>query len=124
MTDLNHLYKNQIALHKYDFDDFGFEWLDCDDTEQSILSYMRKSEDDCIIVILNFTPVIRKKYRVGLPSAGKYKIIFNSDSDYYSGSNAGSHSILHSEKIASMNHSHSASITLPPLAGMVIKKVK
>ena len=123
VTDLNHLYQNQSALYKHDFDAFGFEWLDCDDTEQSILSYMRKSDDECIIVILNFTPVIRKKYRFGLPSAGKYEIIFNSDSSYYSGTNAGSHSILHSEKIASMKHPHSASLTLPPLAGMVIKKI-
>lgn len=123
VTDLNHLYQNQPALHKHDFDSFGFEWLDCDDTEQSILSYVRKSDDECIIVILNFTPVIRKKYRFGLPSVGEYKIIFNSDSSYYSGTNAGSHSILHSEKIASMDHPHSASLTLPPLAGMVIKKI-
>lgn len=122
VTDLNHLYQKQPALHKYDFDTFGFEWIDCHDTDQSILSYLRKSENEIIIVILNFTPVIRKNYRIGLPAAGEYEIIFNSDSSYYSGSNAGSHSTLHSENTRWMNHSASVSLTLPPLAGMVIKK--
>lgn len=123
VTDLNHLYQNQTALHKYDFDTFGFEWIDCHDTDQSILSYLRKAENETIIVILNFTPVVRKNYRIGLPSAGEYEIIFNSDSNYYCGSNAGSHSILHSENYKWMNRSNSVSLTLPPLAGMVIKKI-
>ena len=122
VSDLNHLYKHQAALHKYDFDSIGFEWIDCHDTDQSILSYLRKSENESIIVILNFTPVIRENYRIGVPSAGEYDIIFNSDSSYYSGSNAGSHSILHSENYRWMNCSNSVSLTLPPLAGMVIKK--
>ena len=124
VTDLNTLYKNQNALHKYDFDSCGFEWIDCHDTDQSILSYMRKADNESIIVILNFTPVIREKYRIGVPSSGEYEIIFNSDSSYYSGSNAGSHSVLYSEKINWMNKSDSISLTLPPLAGMVIKKIK
>ena len=122
VTDLNHLYQKQPALYKYDFEPFGFEWIDCHDTDQSILSYLRKSENEIIIVILNFTPVIRENYRIGLPAAGEYEIIFNSDSSYYSGSNAGSHSTLHSENYRWMNHSNSVSLTLPPLAGMVIKK--
>jgi 1,4-alpha-glucan branching enzyme len=122
VTDLNHLYQKHNALHKYDFDTFGFEWVDCHDTDQSILSYLRKSENETIIVILNFTPVVRENYRIGLPSAGEYEIIFNSDSSYYSGSNAGSHSTLHSESYKWMNRSDSVSLTLPPLAGMVIKK--
>lgn len=122
VTDLNCLYQQQDALHKYDFEPFGFEWIDCHDTDQSILSYLRKSDTESIIVILNFTPVVRKNYRIGLPSAGEYEIIFNSDSSYYSGSNAGSHSILHSENVKWMNRSDSVSLTLPPLAGMVIKK--
>lgn len=123
VTDLNHLYQNHSALYKYDFEPSGFEWLDCHDTDQSILSYMRKSEHETIIVILNFTPVIRKNYRIGLPVAGEYEIIFNSDSSYYSGSNAGSHSTLQSKKYHCMNQPYSASLTLSPLAGMVIKKI-
>lgn len=122
VTDLNHLYQKHNALYQYDFDSFGFEWIDCHDTDQSILSYLRKSDNESIIVILNFTPVVRKKYRIGLPSPGEYEIIFNSDSSYYSGSNAGSHSTLYSENYPWMNRSASVSLTLPPLAGMVIKK--
>jgi 1,4-alpha-glucan branching enzyme len=122
VTDLNQLYQKHSALYKYDFDTFGFEWIDCHDTDQSILAYLRKSDNESIIIILNFTPVVRKKYRIGLPSAGEYEIIFNSDSSYYSGSNAGSHSILHSENHRWMNRPASVSLTLPPLAGMVIKK--
>lgn len=123
VTDLNYLYINQPALHKYDFDTFGFEWIDCHDTDQSILSYLRKSENETIIVILNFTPVVRKNYRIGLPEAGEYAIIFNSDSSYYSGTNAGSHSTLYTENYRWMNRANSVSLTLPPLAGMVIKKI-
>ena len=101
--DLNGLYKQQAALHKYDFDPVGFEWIDCHDTDQSVLSYLRKSDNESIIVVLNFTPVIRENYRIGVPEAGDYEVIFNSDSSFYSGSNAGSHSILHAESDAWMN---------------------
>jgi len=122
VADLNKIYQKYSALYKYDFDDFGFEWIDCHDTDQSILAYLRKSDNESIIIILNFTPVIRKKYRIGLPAAGEYEIIFNSDSSYYSGSNAGSHSTLYTENYRWMNRPVSVSLTLPPLAGMVIKK--
>ncbi|MCW8987036.1 MAG: 1,4-alpha-glucan branching enzyme, partial [Gammaproteobacteria bacterium] len=122
VTDLNHLYKRESALYKFDFDPEGFEWIDCHDTDQSILSYLRKADNEAIIVILNFTPVIRENYRIGIPEASNYKIIFNSDSDYYSGSNAGSHSIIHYENMAWMNRSQSISLTLPPLAALILKK--
>ena len=122
VTDLNHLYRQESALHKFDFDPEGFEWIDCHDTDQSILSYLRKADNEAIIVILNFTPVIRENYRIGVPEKGSYEIIFNSDSDYYSGCNAGSHSIVYSESITWMNKAHSISLTLPPLAALILKK--
>jgi len=122
-SDLNQLYKQQKPLHRYDFDPCGFEWIDCNDTDQSVLSYLRKSDDESIIVILNFTPVIRDDYRIGTPEAGQYEIIFNSDSSYYAGSNAGSHSIIDSENRPWMNRPASLTLHLPPLAGMVLKKV-
>jgi len=121
--DLNSLYRQHNALHKYDFDNMGFEWIDCHDTDQSVLSYLRKSEDETIIIILNFTPVIRKNYRIGVPVAGNYEIILNSDSTFYAGSNAGSNSGIKAEKTAWMNHPASLSLTLPPLAGLVLKKI-
>ena len=123
VSDLNHNYKQESALHKYDFDPIGFEWIDCHDTDQSVLSYLRKTEDESIIVILNFTPMVRNNYRIGVPTSGSYSVIFNSDSDYYSGSNAGSHSIIDAEDISWMNRPASLELSLPPLAGLIIKKI-
>lgn len=121
VTDLNGLYTQQAALHKYDFDPDGFEWIDCHDTDQSVLSYLRKTETESIIVVLNFTPVIRNNYRIGVPLAGNYEIILNSDSEFYSGSNAGSPSVIHTDETPWMNQPASLSLILPPLAGLVLK---
>lgn len=122
VSDLNHNYIQEPALHKYDFDPIGFEWIDCHDTDQSVLSYLRKTEDDSIIVILNFTPVVRNNYRIGVPALGNYKVIFNSDSDYYCGSNTGSYSEILAAETPWMNRPASIELTLPPLAGLVLKK--
>ena len=122
VADLNHLYIQQTALHKYDFDHQGFEWIDCNDTDQSILSYLRKSDNETIIIILNFTPVIREAYRIGVPESGEYEIILNSDSSFYSGSNAGGPLSVVTENLAWMNRPASVQLTLPPLAGLVLKK--
>ncbi|MDH5392580.1 MAG: 1,4-alpha-glucan branching protein GlgB [Gammaproteobacteria bacterium] len=123
VSDLNKLYRKQTALHQYDFDHCGFEWIDCNDTDQSVLSYLRKSDNEFIISVLNFTPVVRENYRIGVPQAGEYEILFNSDSEYYSGSNTGSDAIIHSDDIQWMNRPASLSLTLPPLAGLIIKKL-
>ncbi|MDH5613123.1 MAG: 1,4-alpha-glucan branching protein GlgB [Gammaproteobacteria bacterium] len=123
VSDLNRLYIQQTALHKYDFDPGGFDWIDCHDTDQSVLSYLRKSENESIIVVLNFTPVIRHHYRIGVPALAGYEIIFNSDATYYSGSNAGSHSIIYADNMAWMNQPASLELSLPPLAGLVLKKI-
>ena len=121
VSDLNALYVQQDALHKYDFDPIGFEWIDCHDADQSVLSYIRKTETESIIVILNFTPVIRENYRIGVPASGNYEVIFNSDSDFYAGSNAGSHSSIYADDTAWMNKPASLALTLPPLAGLILK---
>ena len=122
VSDLNKLYSQQPALHKYDFDPTGFAWIDCHDIDQSVLSYLRKSDDESIIVVLNFTPVIRDNYRIGVPALAGYEIIFNSDAEYYSGSNAGSPSFIQAEDTAWMNQPASLELSLPPLAGLVLKK--
>jgi len=122
VSDLNRNYIQEPALYKYDFDPTGFEWIDCHDTDQSVLSYLRKTENESIIVILNFTPVVRNKYRIGVPATGNYEIIFNSDSEYYSGSNAGSHSEIKAADVPWMNRPASLELSLPPLAGLIIKK--
>jgi 1,4-alpha-glucan branching enzyme len=117
---LNHLYKSEPALYQHDFEHQGFEWIDCCDVQQSIISYRRKHGADELIVILNFTPVIRENYRIGVPKAGQYTEIFNSDSSYYDGSNTGN-GIVSSEPKEWMNQANSISITLPPLGGVIFK---
>ncbi|MCK4710912.1 MAG: alpha amylase C-terminal domain-containing protein, partial [Gammaproteobacteria bacterium] len=122
VSDLNYLYKQQLPLHKYDFEPQGFEWVDCNDTDQSVLSYIRRSDDETLIIILNFTPIPRENYRIGVPEAGVYGEIMNSDSEYYAGSNISNGVHIVSDDIAWMNKPASLSITLPPLAGIVLKK--
>jgi 1,4-alpha-glucan branching enzyme len=120
VKDLNHLYRNRSELYERSFEWNGFEWLDCHDSTQSIVSYIRKSDTGFVIVLLNFTPVPRHAYRVGVPVAGHYKELFNSDSSFYGGSNLGNAEGLHSQDIPWMNHPYSIEITLPPLAGLII----
>ncbi|MFZ2311983.1 MAG: 1,4-alpha-glucan branching protein GlgB [Methylobacter sp.] len=120
IKDLNHLYKKHPALYQHDFDHHGFEWIDCHDVQQSIISYRRKTEHEDLIIVLNFTPVTREKYRIGVPEAGVYTEIFNSDSNYYDGSNTGNGAAL-SEPTIWMNLPHSISLTLPPLGAVILK---
>ena len=123
LSDLNRLYTTTPALHTRDFDHEGFEWIDCHDAPQSILSYIRKDASDFVLIILNFTPVPRHEYRIGVPEAGEYEEIFNSDSTYYGGSNVGNPP-LRSEPRPWMGRPHSIELTLPPLAGIVLKCVR
>lgn len=120
--DLNKLYKDSKALHSLDFEVQGFDWIDCHDTEQSIISFVRRGLDNSFVIIaLNFTPVLRKEYRIGVPQAGKYEEIFNSDAACYGGSNKGNGADMHSENVAWMHFAQSLVINLPPLAGIVLK---
>ena len=121
-SDLNHLYRNLKCLYELDFQHGGFDWIDCHDSDQSIISFVRRAIDGSFaIVILNFTPVLRHSYRIGVPKAGSYTEIFNSDAATYGGSNKGNGAGLVTESIAWMNCSQSMTITLPPLAGIIIK---
>jgi 1,4-alpha-glucan branching enzyme len=120
--DLNKLYKQQHALHALDFESQGFAWIDCHDSDQSIVSYLRRGLDNSfVIIVLNFTPVLRNSYRIGVPQAGSYQEIFNSDAACYGGSNQGNGLGLHTENVAWMQHNQSLLITLPPLAGIVLQ---
>ncbi|MDJ0834256.1 MAG: 1,4-alpha-glucan branching protein GlgB [Gammaproteobacteria bacterium] len=120
--DLNDLYKHNKALYLHDFEPTGFEWIDCNDSEQSVLSYLRKGDGELIIVILNFTPVPREGYRVGVPEAGLYEEVLNSDSEFYDGSNMGNEHDIAAEDLEWMGRPHSLELTLPPLAGLVLRK--
>ena len=120
VKDLNKIYTAHPALFQHDFEHEGFEWIDCHDVDHSIISYRRKTADEELIVILNFTPVVRENYRIGVPAEGIYTEIFNSDSNYYNGSNSGNGNVP-SEPTAWMNLPHSVNLTLPPLAGIILK---
>jgi len=122
VTDLNYLYRRHAALYYYDFDNCGFEWIECHDSEQSVLSYLRKSDRETVVVVLNFTPQPRYHYRIGVPEPGCYRELINSDSQFYGGSNVGNASLVRSDKIPWMGRPHSLSLVVPPLAGIVLKK--
>ena len=122
VSDLNRIYADHAQLHHFDFEWRGFEWIDCHDAEQSILSYLRKDEEGFLVVVVNFTPVPRHEYRIGVPEAGIYREIFNSDSDIYGGSNVGNGEIPPAAEAKPwMGRPYSISITLPPLAGLILK---
>lgn len=120
VKDLNTLYKSYPALYEKQFSPEGFQWIDYGDGENSVLAYIRKGHDvkNDLIVLCNFTPVQREKYRVGIPKATKLKEIFNSNAEKYGGSGMLS-SIIKTEKIPSHSYKNSIEITLPPL-GIVI----
>lgn len=121
VRDLNHLYKRTSALHQLDFTAEGFSWITCNDKEQSVISYLRRASDrSFVIVILNFTPVPRENYRIGVPISGNYCEIFNSDSKYYGGSNMGNKGALATTHTPWMDLPDSITMTLPPLAGIIL----
>ncbi|ROH88251.1 1,4-alpha-glucan branching protein GlgB [Pseudomethylobacillus aquaticus] len=121
--DLNHLYRTIPALYELDFEGQGFEWIDCRDHDQSTISFQRKARDGSfIVVVLNFTPVLRTGYRLGVPVPGDYVELFNSDASYYGGSNQGNGAGLRSEAHSWMGHPHSLVVTLPPLAGVILQR--
>ena len=120
VKDLNHLYKTESALYHHDFEQRGFDWIDCHDVQQSILCFQRNHGNESLIIVLNFTPVVRENYRIGVPVEGMYREIFNSDSEYYAGSNTGN-SAVETNNEPWMNQSFSISLTLPPLGAIILK---
>jgi 1,4-alpha-glucan branching enzyme len=123
VADLNRLYTSQPALHEVEFDWHGFEWLDCHDADASVLSFVRRAKDphDLVVVACNFTPVVRPDYRIGVPEAGFYREVLNTDSGAYGGSNAGNLGGLQAEPVPHLGRPYSLRLTLPPLAAVVLK---
>ncbi len=123
VSDLNETYRNQKALFELDFDSRGFEWIDFSDHSSSIISFVRrgKKNDDFIIAVLNFTPVPRLKYRIGVPTNVCYREIFNSDSGFYGGGNLGNLGIVKAERVPFHNRPFSVVLTIPPLACVILK---
>jgi 1,4-alpha-glucan branching enzyme len=115
--DLNMAYKDIPAMHAGDCHSWGFEWIDCQDVEQSVLSYMRKTRDGApVVVCCNFTPVPRYNYMVGLPTGGYWKEILNSDASEYGGSGVGNFGGKDSNPVSVHGRPHSLTLTLPPLS--------
>ncbi len=123
VADLNTIYRNTPSLYEYDFDPKGFEWIDCNDWENSILTFIRKGSNpnDIVLVACNFTPVPRNAYRVGVPLPGYWEEILNSDANVYGGSGIGNAGGISSESVSWHGKKNSILITLPPLATVVFK---
>jgi len=122
VRDLNQLYVSQRALHAYEFEPQGFHWLDCADAEQSVLSYVRQAGDERLVVVLNFTPVPREHYRIGVPQPGRYEVLFNSDSAWYGGSNHGTGQPPQTDPAPLHGQPCSLALTLPPLGALVLRR--
>ena len=121
LRDLSRLYREQRALHDQDFESAGFRWIDCHDADQSILAFERCARDGSVAVVaLNFTPVPRHGYRIGLPKAGVWHEAFNSDSAFYAGANVGNSGAIETQPLPWMERDQSAEITLPPLAALIL----
>jgi 1,4-alpha-glucan branching enzyme len=120
---LNALYQSQPALHQVDFEWQGYEWLELHDWENSVVAFLRraKSPEDAIVVVCNFTPVVRESYRIGVPTGGYYREIFNSDSEIYGGSNAGNQGGVWGVPEEHGGRPFHLSIRVPPLGVLFLK---
>ncbi len=123
VRDLNHLYRAQPALYERDFEPDGFRWIDANDADNSLLTFIRFAEDpaDFVVVACNFTPIVRDLYRIGVPEAGFYAELLNSDAEKYGGDNYGNRGGQHSEAIASHGFEQSLNLTVPPLGIVILK---
>ncbi|MEO5365644.1 MAG: 1,4-alpha-glucan branching protein GlgB [Magnetococcus sp. WYHC-3] len=120
--DLNRLYVSEPALHRHDFSPEGFQWLDSHDADGSVISHVRRAGEEHLVVVINFTPLVRHGYRVALPREGRYREIFNSDSSYYGGSNVGNGvGDIPSQAHAWCGRPHSLQLEVPPLGAVVMK---
>jgi 1,4-alpha-glucan branching enzyme len=123
VKDLNLFYQNEPALHDLDFDQNGFEWIDFNDSDKSIISFIRKSStfNEIVLVICNLTPVPQHNYRIGVPVAGSWQEILNSDAKVYGGSGQGNLGRVETEPFPAHGKQQSISLTLPPLGIIIFK---
>jgi 1,4-alpha-glucan branching enzyme len=122
LADLNRELRAQPALHRLDFAQDGFQWVRRGDWEQSVLAYLRKAADSPpILVLLNFTPVARHDFRLGVPQGGHWRELLNSDSPHYGGAGQGNFGGVHAEPVPTDGFDHSITLTLPPLGAVFLK---
>ena len=117
VRDLNRFYREAPALFEQDFTQEGFEWVDCNDADSSVLSFLRKdrTRGTVVIIICNFTPIVRSNYRVGVPRGGVWRECLNSDATYYGGSGQGNQGEVVADDLSTHGRPHSLTLTLPPL---------
>jgi len=124
VKDLNALYRSEAALHTTDFTPSGFAWTDCTDAEQSVLCFARaahEGDEPPLLVVCNFTPVVRYNYRVGVADAGNWSELLNSDAENYGGSGEGNLGLVGTLPIPYHEHPYSLCLTLPPLSVLFLK---
>jgi 1,4-alpha-glucan branching enzyme len=123
VADLNALLRSEPALHQIDFDGRGFEWIDCNNWQDSVLAFIRHGArpGDHVIVVCNFTPVPRPSYRLGVPQAGEYREVFNSDATPYGGSGVVNPAPLASQPVPHHGREQSIVLTVPPLAAVILR---
>jgi 1,4-alpha-glucan branching enzyme len=121
--DLNRLYREHRALHELDCDGAGFEWVDCTDQDQSVVSFIRRGTDpdEAVLFVFNFTPVPRHNYRVGVPWAGTWQEILNTDAGHYGGSGQGNLGGLTTAPVGHHGRLQSLNLVLPPLAAVAFR---
>mgnify|MGYP002847934729 CR=1 FL=1 len=126
ISDLNKLYKSEPALWKDDFKEYGFQWIDCKDENNSVISFMRREENEgnWLVIVANFTPETHSEYRIGVPVQGYYEEIFNSDSKIYGGTNMGNMGGKSTENVGIHTYPYSLGLSLPPLSVLVMKYKK
>jgi 1,4-alpha-glucan branching enzyme len=125
VRDLNAVYAAEPALWQDDYDPRGFAWIDCHDHEHSIVSLLRRGDTDSdrLVALVNFTPIVRRRYRIGVPLAGRYREVLNSDAALYGGSDVGNGGFVESEPVNAHGHDQSVSLTVPPLGFLLLKHV-
>lgn len=125
VRDLNHLYRDEPGLYQGDMSSDGFRWISCDDWQNSVYAYVRqgKQANDRVLVVINFTPIPRYNYRVGVPTPGYYIERMNTDSSLYGGSNIGNVGGVYSQSGACHGEGQFVSLTLPPLGMLILKPV-
>jgi 1,4-alpha-glucan branching enzyme len=123
LADLNRLYRDEPALHERDTEPGGFEWIDANDSDHSVYSFIRAPHAgrERVLVILNFTPIPRTPYRIGLPGPGYWHEVLNTDSSIYWGTNLGNRGGVQAEMVPHNGRPYSAQIVLPPLGAVFLK---
>src|SRR5262249_46655745 len=114
----------QPSLHRFEFEPGGFEWVEANDGLHSVFSYLRTNGEDHLLVVLNFTPVPRHHWRVGVPSPGEYRELLNTDSRPYGGTDVGNLSTVRAQPVGANGKPASVELNLPPLGAVVLARVR